>query len=505
MKLTARRYLINFWNDAEYILISLFFLTFTFNIRKIFLTPFSYINSSFNEYGSFSFSWADLLMLSTIIFYAIKSILCQCQLESTSKKGINFYNILKENNKRLLSIFVRPWNIPYETLFLTLFLIWSLVSVVWSTDKPISIYRSLTLFEILAFFYIIYLAIKAKPVFFHYCLYFIIFNGTLQSILGIIQFFLGHSTGLSIIGESFVSHETPGVAKIIINGAKHIRAYGTFAHPNILAGFLLIPIFIIFGKLFNKLRFSKNSKKIPTASADPQTSKNKLVFSHETTLFNDSKYLLSFLLVINLVGLGLTFSRSAILGLFLGLAIFMFHVKYIKSIKWFIILITLIAFILSFSSINFVNKHSSLLSSQSLEERVLYNNVSHETINYRPVQGVGIGQFVINEYMLLPNLDGWRYQPEHNSYLLIFSELGAVGFILFSLILVSLISCIGGKAILTHLPYYCLIISFYFILFFDHYFWDIKTGIIIFALGITLPKLISSSSLLSIKSDKISQ
>ncbi|MFA5871870.1 MAG: O-antigen ligase family protein [Parcubacteria group bacterium] len=306
--------------------------------------------------------------------------------------------------------------------------------------------------------------------------------------LGIIQFIMGHSIGLSVIGESYVSYETSGVAKIIIDGAKHIRAYGTFPHPNILAGFLLIPIFVIFGRFVSISRFREYSTNDKWLSSSWLRTEKNTTISHETNFLPKSKSVLSILLLINLAGLGVTFSRSAILGLVFGLIFYAFHVNRIKQMASIFIPTLILLITLSIPAINFLNKHSSIFSSQTLEERKVFENVSHETIYSHPLHGVGIGQFVINEYKLYPNMEGWQYQPEHNSFILIFGELGAIGFILFLLFLIYLITSSKKNMSLTDIVFYCIIISFTFILLFDHYFWDIKIGLITFALGITLSK-----------------
>ena len=62
------------WQNAERILIIVFFATFTFNIRKVFLTPYSFLNGGFNEYTTISLSWADALMIAVILIYTIKYI-----------------------------------------------------------------------------------------------------------------------------------------------------------------------------------------------------------------------------------------------------------------------------------------------------------------------------------------------------------------------------------------------------------------------------------------------
>jgi len=239
--------------------------------------------------------------------------------------------------------------------------------------------------------------------------------------------------------------------------------------------------------------------------------------------------------ILFITGLGflLTFSRSAFLGLFIGFLIFAWQIKkdhcipspffkgglrgilksqYSKNpsptppassceasragfplrkgesrkhLTLFLYFIALLIFTL------FLIKSTSLFSNQSLQERNLYQNVSYETFLKHPLAGVGIGQFVMSEYQNHPNLESWQYQPVHNIYLFVFSELGIVGLIFFLLWIFSISEWGGGKnrntdllrsLLLTRLSICCIISSFLFIAFFDHYFWDIKLGTTIFAL-----------------------
>jgi O-antigen ligase len=125
----------------------------------------------------------------------------------------------------------------------------------------------------------------------------------------------------------------------------------------------------------------------------------------------------------------------------------------------------------------------------------LFQNASYETILKHPLTGVGIGQFVASEYQIHPNLESWQYQPVHNVYFLLFSELGIVGLIFFLLWIFSILEWGSGKnrntgllhsLLLTRLSIYCIILSFLFIAFFDHYFWDITLGTLIFVLPLIL-------------------
>lgn len=105
--------------------------------------------------------------------------------------------------------------------------------------------------------------------------------------------------------------------------------------------------------------------------------------------------------------------------------------------------------------------------------------------------GVGIGQFIINEYKMNSNLESWQYQPVHNIYLLAFSELGIVGLAFFLLWIFSILEWGSSKnrntgLLLTKLTIYCIILSFLVISFFDHYFWNLKQGLLIFVLPLII-------------------
>ncbi|MBD3238933.1 MAG: hypothetical protein GF332_04850, partial [Candidatus Moranbacteria bacterium] len=68
----------------------------------------------------------------------------------------------------------------------------------------------------------------------------------IQSIIASIQFINQNTIGLFFIGEQLLDKHILGVAKISTNYGSIIRAYGTLPHPNILAGFLLLSICVIF-------------------------------------------------------------------------------------------------------------------------------------------------------------------------------------------------------------------------------------------------------------------
>jgi|GEM_PF-896749 len=497
------------WQNAEKVLIVAFFLTFTLNIRKVFLTPYSFFNGGFNEYMTMNFSWADLLMLTTIFIYTIKSLVSQFRQEKTTNSLLG--NVIRNKSSVIRNYYSK--NVSRETFYLLVFLGWIGLSIFWSQYRPISIYRFLTFVEIALFSFIAAKSLDntkwLKLAFFA-----IIANGLFQSLLVIAQFVHNGSLGIRLLGESIIGPNIDGVAKILISGEKHIRAYGTLPHPNILAGFLLIPLFIIISEFVQRKLALTSSRPSPYQGEGGDNS--PLLYKerarvrsenvpHETFLRFIPRWVLFAILLITGSGFLLTFSRSAFLGLFVGLAIYFIGVAYMQPLhrifKNNFKLLASSIIVLIFTIILLLT-NTSFFSNQSLQERTLYQNVSYETFLKHSLAGVGVGQFVMNEYQNHPNLESWQYQPVHNIYLLVFSELGIVG-LTFFLLWIFLIMEWGisknrntdllRSLLLTRLYICCIISSFLFIAFFDHYFWDIKLGTIVFALPIIILALAMNS------------
>lgn len=463
------------WQNAENLLIILFLATFTLNIRKVFLTPYSFLNGEFNEYMTLNFSWTDLLMLAVIIIYTIKTLFSQSVNHNTGKSlfyiVIRFLSSVIRRNTVLLRCLK---NVSRETITLLLFLFWIGISIFWSSYQFISVYKFIVLVELILFALIAIKSLK-NPKWLNLAFFALIFNGFFQSIIGITQFIHNKSLGIYWLGESILGPNIDGVAKLLINGEKHIRAYGTLPHPNILAGFLIISIFVILKEIAERFANPKNnSDKVP-----------------RETIFNMiPNWLLTIFLVVIFIGFSLTFSRSAFLGLLFGLLVFIFLHKQIvfRRLYFSIAGLIMLAVIAGGYFMHFEVSKLSIFSTQSLDERNLYQIVSRETISAHPIVGIGIGQFVLQEFQKYPNLEGWQYQPVHNIYLLIFSELGMIGLALFLLFIILSLKRNNGvgdlSSILTIHILYCIIYSFLFISLFDHYFWDIKPGMILFVLPI---------------------
>ncbi|MDO8610997.1 MAG: hypothetical protein Q7R95_10740, partial [bacterium] len=224
-----------------------FLLTFTLSIRKVlFFYP---IGRQFNEYTGIYLYLSDIFIILMLASAGI-SIL---------------YN--KILNKSIYIVDIVPY-LKQKIIIIPLILVFSsFISTFWSSNWQIAIFRSIKLVE----FYLLYLwaifrvfhphnvpRLPCSDKLFHVEQFncyqggtflnnvFLIMIGTgiIQSAIGIWQFIIQKSIGTLWLKESLISPEIVGVAKIVFNGEKYIRAYGLFPHPNILGGFLILSIIL---------------------------------------------------------------------------------------------------------------------------------------------------------------------------------------------------------------------------------------------------------------------
>jgi O-antigen ligase len=215
------------------------------------------------------------------------------------------------------------------------------------------------------------------------------------SLIAIIQFIKQGSIGSLVywLGERNLSMSTPGVAKAAIGGELFFRPYGTFSHPNALAGFLLIATILV---TFNRLK------------------NNNLSVLYLSILF------------FSLLAIFISYSQINLI-LAVGIFVFIFLEKRIKNI-----------FFASFlSSLLIISVLLILpLEKESINQRIFLNKRSISLTKQNLITGVGFGNFI-------PSLDQdkkyqsdfsspyFYFQPVHNIYLLVLAETGLIGFLIF--------------------------------------------------------------------------
>lgn len=278
------------------------------------------------------------------------------------------------------------------------------------------------------------------------------------SAIGILQVIIGKTIGgpLYLLGERTFTGLTPGIALADLFGKSFLRAYSTFSHPNSLAGFLGVALFLLL------------------------VTETKNVLAQRIKILAIGSGFICFLF---------TFSLGAFIAL--GLSLFIYFLckgkVFGKTLAKAIVLILVTAsFILPIVSRLYLAGEGSL--PENLSKRLALSEISGKMFSKKPFFGVGLNNFFVQ----LPKESdypqvSWWLQPVHNIFLLVLAETGMLGLLFFSFILL---------AALNHLlktENWKLIIPILFILFtgvVDHYWLTLQQNQIIFSvlLGLSFRK-----------------
>jgi len=274
----------------------------------------------------------------------------------------------------------------------------------------------------------------------------LIFLGIFEAVLGFSQFARQESIGLQVLGEpslpnfavSAIGTKIPaGIARLDIASGKLIRGYGTFPHPNVLSAFLLLSLAAL-------CYFSlKNVFPWGTWLRHGFTDVSKKDFFNYVW----REIFLSVGIFIIALGLLVTFSRTAWLAAILLAFAFSFFGFFTrtyrrKAVKLFFISWAIIfSFVGTFGVFIFPRAQVSL-GEPAVTYRLRYDEVGFTIIKNQPL-GVGIGNQLIygvrnNIYRELGMTELWEWQPVHNIYLLMASEIGIIGALAFVVLMLAL-------------------------------------------------------------------
>ncbi|PIQ79347.1 MAG: hypothetical protein COV79_03830 [Parcubacteria group bacterium CG11_big_fil_rev_8_21_14_0_20_41_14] len=341
---------------------------------------------------------------------------------------------------------------------LLLLIIWAGATIIWSIDPNIALERWIVLVEAIA----VFLILSSGAVSFKKLSWAIILSGLIQALFGLYQFLLQEVPSSTWIGIASQKAEDLGVSVVETDLRRWLRAYGTFSHPNMLGGWLVLSLMLVIDKM----------------KAQSQSLIDVLRYP---------------IYIVLLFGLLATFSRSAWLGFgvfLIGFVIMLFvRKKWMQGIK--IILISILSVACFYSLFSEpMNTRLGLqgrLEIKSNMERVSSMNQGWEIIKKHPMLGVGIGNFGLAVHdEINDSQQAWFYQPVHNVLLLIWAELGIVGVIFVLLFL--LVSLLGVSSTLrtTRQSYHrndtvIFLIPLIIIFLLDHYPWSLYAGMMISA------------------------
>jgi hypothetical protein len=260
-------------------------------------------------------------------------------------------------------------------------------------------------------------------------------NVLIQGTLGAVQFKRGSGLGIDFLGESEIVGGMMGSSFVELSGQIFLRAYGTFPHPNVLGGFLLLGIFL------------------------------------GTYIYQRRRLTGSLLVGVSFLAMVFTFSR---IHIFLSvLVILVFLSKQILFKKKSLLSI-------SFSPLLLLERFQNLFNSgdRSWSERQDLIRASFRVIKEDWLTGIGGGNFVKGMEGFVPRTSRGILltQPVHNIFLLYLSEYGILGFLLIFYVLFYTIIKNFKKISLYGL---LIILVIMVIGLFDHYLFSLPQGMVI--------------------------
>ncbi|MCL4531260.1 MAG: O-antigen ligase family protein [Chloroflexi bacterium] len=285
------------------------------------------------------------------------------------------------------------------------------ISVITSFNQLLSIYHSIRLIALFAFYLFVVNEIHSA----NWVIIPVGLQAVTEAVVAIAQFIAQRSVDLQRFGELVLDPAWAGISIVVANGIRLLRAYGLSDHPNILGGCLAFALLILLAAYF---RQSKRA--------------TALIFFLPA-----------------LPALLVTFSRSAWLAFFAGAAFIvpaeMIYrgKKTIRHLLWLtlISIILLAPFILAYARFFGVrfgagdSFNTPTVEQQSLGERVLLINYAAPIFLQHPLTGIGLGVSPLAFKSYYPHFPV-AYEPPHFALFDAALETGALGAVFYLLLII---------------------------------------------------------------------
>ncbi len=333
------------------------------------------------------------------------------------------------------------------------FILWAGLSILWAPDRVLAGYFFVKLLLAAGVFSLIRSFGKRETGLIITVLF---IGAVLESVLSIGQF-LSQSTFVSSwLGMSGHEAWQAGTSVLKNESCRWLRAYGTFSHPNMLGGYLGVVLILGLGYLVQSAL----------------SIKKRLLFEGGS--------------VVVLLGLILTFSRTAWLGIVFGIVLvgfcawreneFRIRRRFLEA--GFVLGLTGLVFGFILQEQVFPRFDTATIGREgSVSARVISFQDTWTLIRQHPFIGTGTGNSTAQLMKENPNRPIWGIQPAHNVPLLIWSELGLIGLLLSVGFIVSLSF---SKSTLFGPQFAGLIVLFPSLLS-DHWLWTSHFGLLLFA------------------------
>lgn len=410
------------------------------------------------EYGTFSIYATEMLLGVIFVLALIYCLGWIKKQEIPSRLGGHLCFLGNETSRvEADKKLKKQWR---RLILLVLLSVLVSLSCLLAINKEVALYKSSYLIAAVALLFII-MAVKPSAQKIYWA---IVLSGAAQSVLAIQQFINQKIVESKWLGMAEQNPETLGVPVVPVGEMRFLRAFGTLPHPNILAGFLVFGLILTIG-LFALVQNQKQKK------------------------------ILSLLFVINSLGLMTALSRAAFLAMILGLVVFSFLARRDKVLSR---ATTRFALIFLFIAVIFFVSYPELIlsravgdnriESQSNSTRIIQYHEAGRTLKDNWLTGVGPGNYTVYLEKINPGQPAWSYQPIHNTYLLIFSELGVLGLaaclLFFIFIGINLFRSKDWPA--ERLAGLACFVCLAGLACFDHYFWSFYFGLTLMAVIIAV-------------------
>lgn len=330
------------------------------------------------------------------------------------------------------------------------FLIFLMCNVYFALNKFIAVYQGLKILQLVGLGFYVYknMATPDKRLF-----SLLGITVIYSSLLAGFQFIHQASIGglLYWLGERTFTATTAQIATAYFAGKLLLRPYATFPHPNVLAGYTVVVLALLFTRI---------------------SQVKDIIFSKE-----NSK--LQFLVLVSgCITLLLTLSRSAWM---VGIVVLLFYwwknrrLGRTQGIKPILIKVLLTAFIylLVYRMFGFWS-----IDKQSVAIREELDRVALSMIFQSPVVGVGLGNFILLIPKYISQIASVAIlQPVHNIYLLIAAETGSVGLAIFLGFMALTLKHVNKSS-----PGFFALLGILLLGLFDHYFITLQQTQLLFAI-----------------------
>jgi len=317
----------------------------------------------------------------------------------------------------------------------------------------------------------------------------LIVSAVLQSLFGLWQVLRIYVPASTLLGTSEQTALRFGASVVETASGRWLRAYGMFPHPNILGGFLAAALLFIIDRYFAAYEgFQEWWNKYGLGAKNLWREKIVRQTAREIALT-----LAAFVIV--LAGLVATFSRSALIALVIVVIVYWamkYHANRIRATVLGIKIIA-VAFAVLFVWQMFLPElwqarvaNNTRLENQSMSERVQGYYDAWEVFQRYPL-GTGLQNYTAALAKINPGQPSYIYQPVHNTFLLLFIELGIFGMAVVFFALRKRLKEFFNYLFNRASPLTVATFTMFIIIgLLDHYLWSLHGGLIMICITVAL-------------------